>query len=423
MADDRPLRWLYLDLNSYFASVEQQEDKSLRGKPVAVGPEKVNSGTIIAASYEAKAYGIKTGMKVGEARERCPDLIFAGGDHSRYADYHEKILAEIWRHIPVTHVCSIDEVACRLLDNENGREQAMALARRIKAGIRANVGECLTSSVGIAPSRLLAKMAADMQKPDGLTVIEARDLPHALLPLPLRDIPGIGPRMEARLNARGIRTMAQLLSQNPHEAGSNWGSVVGVRMWHALNGLDLPEPARKSRSIGHSHVLAPDVRDLENTRQTARRLLVKAASRLRRGEYVTRHLTLSARFESRNKWHATQRLPETDDTRPLLEALAMLWQRLEVEQVRRLRRDRVHTIAVSLDDIRPAPGGNAQGVQLNLFDAKPQPSRQISAALDSLNARFGPNSVTLGPQMQGRVNLIGTKIAFGRIPDAAEFNE
>ena len=423
MADDRPLRWLYLDLNSYFASVEQQLDESLRGKPIAVGPEKVNSGTIIAASYEAKAYGIKTGMKVGEARQRCPGLIFAGGDHGRYAEYHEKILAEIWRHVPVTHVCSIDEVACRLLDNENGREQAMALARRIKAGIRANVGECLTSSVGIAPSRLLAKMAADMQKPDGLTVIEARDLPHALLPLPLRDIPGIGPRMETRLNARGICTMAQLLSQNPHQAGAAWGSVVGMRLWHALNGEDLPESPRKSRSIGHSHVLAPDVRDPENTRQTARRLLVKAASRLRRGNYVTRHLTLGARFESRHKWSATQRLPETDDSFPLLEALATLWPRLEAEQAKRPRRDRIHTIAVSLDDIRPAPDSAAEGLQLSLFDARPKPSRDIASALDSINARFGRNSVTLGPYMQGRANLIGTKIAFGRIPEAAEFNE
>ena len=423
MSEDRPLRWLYLDLNSYFASVEQQEDKSLRGKPVAVGPEKVNSGTVIAASYEAKAYGVKTGMKVGEARERCPGLIFAGGDHSRYAEYHDRILAEIWRHIPVTHICSIDEVACRLLDNENDRQSAAALARRIKAGIRANVGECLTSSVGIAPSRLLAKMAADMQKPDGLTIIEAADLPHALLPLPLRDIPGVGPRMEARLNARGINTMAQLLSQNPRDAGSSWGSVVGVRLWHALNGLDLPEAPRKSRSIGHSHVLAPDARDPETTRQTGRRLLMKAASRLRRGSYVTRNLTLSARFESRHKWSATRRLSETDDSYPLMEAFAGLWSQLEVERARRSRRDRVHTIAVTLDDIRPRPDSAAQGVQLNLFDSKPQPSRNIATALDSINARFGRNSVTLGPHMRGRTNLIGTKIAFGRIPDAAEFKE
>ncbi|MCG2840388.1 DNA polymerase IV [Sandaracinobacter sp. RS1-74] len=423
MSEERPLRWLYLDLNSYFASVEQQLVPELRGKPVAVGPESVNSGTVIAASYEAKAYGIKTGMKVAEARARCPQLIFSGQDHRIYAEFHEKILEEVWRHIPVTQVCSIDEVACRLLDNENGRAKAIELARRIKAGIRANVGECLTSSVGIAPSRLLAKMAADMQKPDGLTLIEAGDLPHALLPLGLRDIPGIGPRMEARLNGRGIRSMAQLLSRSPLEAGSAWGSVVGTRLWYALNGHDLPETARKSRSIGHSHVLSPDTRDPENSRQTARRLLLKAASRLRRGQYVTRYLTLGARFESRRKWSATQSLPETDDSFPLLEALAKLWPQLIAHQAELSARDRVHTISVSLEDIRPAPASEAKGQQLHLFDDKPRSSLAVARALDAINARYGHNSVTLGPAYVGRANLIGAKIAFGRIPEAAEFHE
>ncbi len=409
-----PLRWLYLDLNSYFASVEQQLNPALRGQPVAVGPATMDSGTIIAASYEAKAHGIRTGMKVGEARRRCPGLLFAGGDHSRYAEFHEKILTEVWRHIPVTAVCSIDEVACRLLDNENGRDEAIALARRIKAGIRANVGDCLTSSVGIAPSRLLAKIAADMQKPDGLTVLEASDLPDALLPLPLREIPGIGPKMEARLAARGIATMAQLLAQDPAAAGSAWGSVVGTRLWYALQGADLPDRARQSRSIGHSHVLAPHARDPETTRQTARRLLLKAASRLRRAECVTRHLTLHARFESKRSWSATRKLPPTDDSFPLLEALAALWQQLQRDHAR----ERVRTIGVSLDDIRPAAG-----TQLSLFDAPRRPTLEIARAMDALNAKFGRNAVTLGPVGQGRVGRIGTRIAFGRIPEAAEFHE
>jgi DNA polymerase-4 len=414
MPGARPLRWLYLDLNSYFASVEQQLDPTLRGRPVAVGPERVDSGTIIAASYEAKAFGIRTGMKVGEAKRRCPDLVFTGGDHSRYADFHERIVAEVWRHIPITHVCSIDEVACRLLDNENGRDQAFALARRIKAGIRHNVGECLTSSVGIAPSRLLAKIAADMQKPDGLTVLEAHDLPQALLPLQLRDIPGVGARMEARLEARGIRTMADLLAQDPRGSASAWGSVVGTRLWYALHGHDLPERPQQSRSIGHSHVLAPQVRDPETTRQTARRLLLKAASRLRRAECVARHLTLYARLESRRRFSHTLRIAPTDDSFPLLEALATLWPRLLAEA----GGERIQTVGVSLDDIRPAAG-----TQLNLFEAPRRPTLDIARAMDAINARFGRNAVTLGPIATGRAGLIGTKIAFGRIPERAEFHE
>lgn len=414
MSAARPLRWLYLDLNSYFASVEQQLNPELRGKAIAIGPGRIDSGTIIAASYQAKAFGIHTGMRVGEAKRLCPHLIFAGGDHSRYAEYHEKIVAEVWRHIPVTHICSIDEVACRLLDNENAPEQAVALARRIKAGIRANVGDCLTSSVGIAPSRLVAKIAADMQKPDGLTMVQARDLPDALIPLALRDIPGIGAKMEARLNARGIHSMADLLGQDPHSAGSAWGSVVGSRLWYALHGTDMPERAQQSRSIGHSHVLAPQLRDLETARQTARRLLMKAASRLRRAECVARHLTLNARFESKRGWSATMKLAPTDDSFPLLDALSQLWPRL----MREIGSERLRLVGVSLDDIRPA-----SGTQLSLFERPKRPTLEIARAMDSINARFGRNAVSLGPVPAGRAGRVGTRIAFGRIPEAAEFHE
>jgi len=415
MMASRPLRWLYLDLNSYFASVQQQLNPALRGKAIAVGPEKIESGTIIAASYEAKAFGIKTGMRVGEARRLCPGLILVGGDHQRYVEFHDAIVAEVWKHIPVTAVCSIDEVACRLLDNENSPEQALALARRIKAAIRRNVGECLTASVGIAPSRLVAKIAADMQKPDGLTLIQAHELPNRLFHLPLSDIPGVGRKMEARLSARGITSMQQLLTQAPASAASAWGSVVGSRLWHALHGADFPERPQQSRSIGHSHVLMPQARDPETVRLTARRLLMKAASRLRRAECVTRHVTLSARFESKQSWHATRRIAATDDSFPLVEALASLWPELAAN----LRRERVKTIAVTLDDIQPA-----RAVQLSLFDP---PARRrtpaLSRAMDRINERFGRNAVTLGPTQEGRVNLIGTKIAFGRIPGAAEFHE
>lgn len=407
-----PLRWLYLDLNSFFASVEQQLNPALRGCPVAVGPESFDSGTVIAASYEAKAFGVRTGMRVGEAKRRCPGLIFTGSGHGRYVHFHDAIVAEVWRHIPVAAVCSIDEVACRLLDNENSRDQAITLARRIKAGIRANVGEWLTASVGIAPSRLLAKIAADMQKPDGLTVIESADLPGALLPVPLSDIPGIGRRMERRLAARGIHSMADLLASGPDGAASAWGSVMGSRMWHALHGRELPDRPRKSRSIGHSHVLAPAMRSPATAHETARHLLLKAATRLRRGGFVTPRLTLHARFESGTDWFASQRLAPTDDSFPMLRALDMLWPGLE----RLLDRERVRTIGVSLDDLRPAVS-----TQYGLFDPPNTRTRALCGALDRIEARFGRDSVQLGPPARGRSRLIGAKIAFGRIPEHADF--
>ena len=141
----RPLRWLFLDLNSYFASVEQQLQPELRGKPVLVAPVHSDTTVAIAASVEAKRYGISTGTPVWEAKRLCRDLIVTPARHEKYVEFHDAIIEEIWKHIPVTRVCSIDEVACRLLDNENSVEAAVALARRIKAGIRAAIGECMTS--------------------------------------------------------------------------------------------------------------------------------------------------------------------------------------------------------------------------------------------------------------------------------------
>ena len=197
------LRWLYLDLNSYFAHVEQQLDPALRGRPVVVASVSSDSTSAIAASYEAKAFGIRTGTKIHEARALCRDVIVVSPDHRKYVEYHHRIIAEVERHVPVTMVCSIDEVACRLLDNENSVAAASALSARIKAGMRENVGEWLTASIGIASNRLLAKMAADMQKPDGLTILAPETRAAQLLTLQLSDIPGVGRNMERRLAAAG----------------------------------------------------------------------------------------------------------------------------------------------------------------------------------------------------------------------------
>lgn len=424
MTPIRPLRWLYLDLNAYFASVEQQEQPQLRGRAIAVAPVENLSGTIIAASYEAKAFGVRTGHKVREAMALCPHLILTPARHELYVAYHDAIVAEVWRHIPVTHVCSIDEVACRLLDNENAAETAAALGRRIKAGIRANVGEQLRASVGIAPNRLVAKIACDMEKPDGLTVVEGHQLPGRLFGLTLRDIPGVGAKVEARLNARGIASIADFCARAPASAGGALGSVVGDRLWWRLHGEDFADAPAKSKSIGHSHVLAPQRRDPESVRLVARRLLMKAASRLRRGGFTTTRLVLSARLESGGDWRRELRLAATADSFALIDALGRLWPAL----LRALVDGglRVRTIGVTLAEVAP--------------EAAPQPSLfahlppadplarairmpQLSRALDRINTRWGRNAVTLGPQSGGRADHVGTKIAFGRIPDAAEFHE
>ena len=416
-----PLRWLYFDLNSYFASVEQQLQPELRGRPIAVAAVHTDSTAAIAASYEAKAYGIKTGTPIWQAKAMCRDLIVVPARHEEYVRYHHRIIAEVERHVPVAAVCSIDEVACRLLDNENAPAQVAALAMRIKAGVATNVGVCLKSSIGAAPNRLLAKIASDMMKPDGLTILTADTLRARLSALQPGDIPGIGRNMAARLAAQGVVDMARILALSPREARDVWGNVWGERLHWLLRGVDLPERAVQRRTIGHSHVLGPDRRTPDRARLVARRLLLKAATRLRRMECRTGTLVLTVKGEERSKWSKGVRLVPAQDSFTLLAGLDGLWNRMLGEMAERRYRQ------VSVTFLELTPAGEAQ---LGLFDSATSVSAatearrlSLSRALDKANARWGRDAVTVGHDAHGATRSSGPKIAFTRIPELAEFSE
>ena len=471
MPESLPLRWLYLDLNSYFASVEQQLAPELRGRPVAVAPVDTDATSAIAASYEAKAFGIRTGTPIWEAKAKCRDLVVVPARHEEYVRFHHRIIAEVEAHVPVSAVCSIDEVACRLCDNENGRGDVETLARRIKAGIAANVGSELRSSIGVAPNRLLAKMAADMEKPDGLTVLDAASLGPRLRALQPGDIPGVGKNMERRLAAAGVVTMDRILSLDAREARAVWGSVWGERLHWLLRGRDLPELATQRRSIGHSHVLGPDRRAPDRARLVARRLCLKAATRLRRMGCRTGFVVLSVKGEGGpaddarvapgasdvhaaggaagftsgtapawsgrmaalpgGRWSHGQKLVAAHDSFTLLAVLDRLWTRMRAE----LPDARYRQVAVTFLELT-----DAAETQLALFDdtglfdsrlgggvamtAATETRRlALSTAIDRMNARFGRDAVTVGHDAAGATRSSGPKIAFTRIPELAEFVE
>src|SRR6478736_2059806 len=171
------LRYLYVDMNSYFASVEQQLRPELRNRPVAVVPVVAETTCCIAASYEAKAFGVKTGTGVAEARQLCPAIRFVEARPREYVQMHHRLVAAVDSCVPVHAVKSIDEMICRLAREHREPEGGIRLGQEVKAAIRRSVGEYVRCSIGLAPNRTLAKMAADMQKPDGLTVIRTAELP------------------------------------------------------------------------------------------------------------------------------------------------------------------------------------------------------------------------------------------------------
>lgn len=418
-----PLDWLFLDLNSYFASVEQQERPELRGRPIIVVPVETDHTCAIAASYAAKKFGIKTGTMVGEAKAKCPGLVCVLARHEVYVDYHHRVLAEIDRHLPVSHIASIDEMACQLIGSLREPAAALALARRLKDGLRRNVGEVITCSIGLAPNRFLAKTATDLQKPDGLVVLRPEDVPVRLAHAPLRDLCGIGANLERRLHAVGIYTIPMLWEAEPAQLRRAWGGVEGERFWFKLHGTEVPEPPPVRRSVGHSHVLPPELRPSLAAEQVARRLALKAASRLRRIGYYATALDLSVRVERGPHLGVTARFPATCDSPTLLTALTKLWTEIRVAME---GGGRCKKIGVTLHGLVPADSLR----QLELFAEaaarKPEERarrERASVAMDALNKKFGRDTVTLGMKPREVRTFTGTRIAFNRVPKVEEFNE
>lgn len=410
------LRWLFFDLNSYFASVEQQEHPELRGKPVAVVPMLTDSTCAIAASYEAKAYGIKTGTKIYEAKRLCPHLICVLAKHDLYVQYHNRILAELERHTPVTKIWSIDEAACLLFKNERAPHKAYELAIRIKEGFRRNIGEAVTCSIGIAPNAYLAKVATEIEKPNGLVILEPGKYAKRLFGLELMDLPGINRGMMRRLDAAGIRSIEQFWHLAPKQARSIWGSVGGEKLWYRLRGYDIPDLETQRRMVGHSRVLDPALRAPDKAYAISRQLTLKAAARLRRYQLCGRCFSLSVRSVHHQRWGAEQRLVPTQDNLAFINALSNLWQTM----LANLQATPLKSVSVAIYDLCE-PGQ----LTLDLF-AEPIDTvkdQKVTAAMDHINRRFGAGTVQIGCNLTTAAGYVGTKIAFCRIPDEEEFRE
>ncbi|WP_447732190.1 DNA polymerase Y family protein [Rhodanobacter soli] len=420
------LRSLFVDFNSYFASVEQHEDPSLRGCPVGVAPVAAETTSLIAASYEAKAFGVGTGTMVREARRRCPGIQIRVARPERYVAWHHRLMEAIDHAIPVGRVGSIDEVACELVGRQRRREVAEQIAQQVKDEIAlAAPGGAIRCSIGIAPNDFLAKTASDMKKPDGLTVIELADLPHALHGLALRDLCGIGPSMEARLHEAGITTVAQLTAADKHRLRHAWGGIEGERMWGLLRGAWLPTAPTERGSIGHSHVLGPELRTPIGARAVLKKLLVKAAMRMRREEMLSGAMAVRIRFIGHDqRWERDLAFDPTDDSRELLRLLNGM---LDSGNRRRLLPGPTNAIplSVSITLMRLVPRTQSSG---SLFapthDTGPVDAGRIDALVDRINAKFGYNKLYFGSmQLALEHDAAPMRIPFNRVPDTKSENE
>ncbi|TWI06171.1 DNA polymerase-4 [Luteimonas cucumeris] len=413
------LRCLFVDFNSFFASVEQHDNEALRGRPLAVVPVVAATTCCIAASIEAKRdHGIGTGTPVWEAMERCPDIVLVEARPARYVEIHHELMAAIDDCIPKGHAESIDEVPCYLIGSERKRENAEAIARRIKQTLIDRGYPTIRCSIGIAPNRFLAKTASDMVKPDGLTVLEQVDLPHALHGLELRDFCGIGPAMEHRLRAAGIDTVEQLCGATREHLRAAWGGIEGERYWLQLRGFDVPERATRRGSVGHSHVLGPELRTFEGARAVLFKLLAKAAMRLRNDRFLAGGLSIRIRFVGLEKrFERDLAFAPIDDTPALLRLLAEQLSQLEGAITRRRwnpRRNPPLSVAVTLVGLEPI--GNVTDELM----ADRRRDRSMSRVVDSINRKYGNNAVYFGAMQQAMAHdAAPMRIPFSKIPETA----
>jgi len=430
--DSDAIERLYLDFDSFFATAEQHFNAALRGRPVGVVPlDSPNTGCI-AISREAKDCGLPGNATVKEARALIPDMIFVVARHDVYVRLHHRIVKTIEHCLPIAHVRSIDELVCHLLPSQAA--EGHALAGRIKRALAEQFSEVLTCSIGMARTELIAKVAAELHKPDGFCLIRQAELPAALRRLPLRKIPGISDGLGRRLGAANVTSFEELWKLGPKQCRAIWHNIEGERFWKELHGIHAERAPTVKRMFGHSRMLPPDWRGSSRIATCARQLCLSAGRRLRRTDLLATKLTLgfrggdarqntgSAKVDTR--W--TQELPiaPARDDYAFLHGLGQALTRAEKTLAFRPRSE-----SVTLHGL--VEGGSTTG---DLFDnhgveaegETPEEQRrkreELSDLMDTMRRRFGPHSVTLGPREELPGGYVGAKIAFGRIPELTDFN-
>jgi DNA polymerase-4 len=319
-------------------------------------------------------------------------------------------------------------MSCELMGREQEPPRARRIALEIKQSIYKNVGEALRCSIGMAPNRYLAKIASDMQKPDGLIGLLPSQLPRAIAHLDLRALPGVGAKTEARLNAKGITTMEQLLALDRAEMHKLWDSVWGDRLYHWLRGGETgddgaPVPSGVQKSLGHSHVMAPEFRTQQGAWAVAHKLLHKAAMRLRMENFYTGSMAVTIRFAltkeqaarmktrrhfsglTHSGWGMEARFRNCRDTLTLLEVLRGIWSRRPQGE----DFQRPFFVGVTLRSLIPE-----DEYQAELF-ADPGNRAELSATMDKLNLKYGHTTLHFAGMLAARESA-PTRIAFTQIP-------
>ncbi len=404
--DEKPLV-MHIDLNSCYAIIEQQANPLIRNKPVGVAAYDSPGGFIIASSYEAKRLGIKL-MRIKEAKAICRDIIILTPDPEKYFDAHRRFKEVLECYTSEVTPKSIDEFQ---VDFKGSRavsdgKSLVDIGRKIKKDIKQSLGEYVTVNIGIAPNRFLAKVAAGMDKPDGMDLVNGEDVLNLYGQLDLIDLPGINHRYRSRLNMAGIFTPLDFMEAPMHKLKKEvFKSIVGYYWYLRLRGYEVDAIKFKTKSFGNDYALGDKTNDPEKLSKLIMKLSEKTGRRLRKHNYQAQGVFLGLGFENRTWWGKSKRTHSfLYSSQDIYLSAMRLFRQLEISA-------RVTNISISVFDVIPI-----SPLQLGLFDGTKLDTRSLAIASDNINDRYGEFTV-VPANMANMQDVIIKRVPFGSVRD------
>ncbi len=385
----KPVRAIiHLDMDAFYASVEQLDHPAYRGRPVVVGADPQGGkgrGVVAACSYEARPFGVRSALPISQAYRLCPQAIYVRPRMSRYAEMSDRIFAILREYTDLVEPLSIDEAFLDVTASQRLHGPAQTIARTLKARIRSELG--LVASIGLAPNKFLAKVASDLGKPDGFVVVAPGKEREFLEPLPISRLWGVGPKTEGRLKRLGLQTIGQIARLGVEGLETMLGNA-GRDLWELANGIDDREviPEQEAKSIGAETTFDQDTDDREEIRKTILELSDRVGRRLRREGYVAHGVTLKFRDHNFQTLTRACMLPQpTDLGEELFRAASTLLRGVNWTG------KRVRLLGVTATRLLPATA--VPGEQLHLFQRAAEPKERLARTVDAIRERFGAGAI------------------------------
>ncbi|HEX7548114.1 MAG TPA: DNA polymerase IV [Candidatus Methylomirabilis sp.] len=400
---------IHLDMDAFYASVEQLDHPAYQGKPVVVGADPkggAGRGVVAACSYEARCFGIRSAMPISRAYRLCPAAVFVRPRGDRYAEMSARIFAILREYTDLMEPLSVDEAFLDVTASQRLFGPAETIGRTLKARIWSELGQ--VASIGLAPNKFLAKVGSDLGKPDGFVTVAPGEERAFLDPLPISRLWGVGPKTEARLQQMGFRTIGQIARSRVEDLEGVLGQG-GRDIWEMANGEDdrLVEPEQEAKSIGTEHTFSEDTEDSAVIRRTLLELSDKVGSRLRQESVLAGGVTLKFRD---HRFHTVTRAavldPPTDVGDELFREAWRLLQRVE------WKGSRVRLVGVTGTRLVPASGPAAG--QLSLFSPARNTKQELARVVDKIRDRYGETAITRASLIEPRPRGKGRGMKAGR---------